>query len=532
MRSLCLSVLFLLSYSFLNSQEVKPKIKDWHYLDYEKDGYRGISLQQAYDLLKGRKSEPVIVAVIDSGIDTLQPDLKPVLWNNPKEIPNNNVDDDGNGLIDDYYGWNYLGAANGENLAISVSDIYRTYHRFKKQFEGKNTNQIPAGEKWYFREWKRAEEKINEAYTRAGSQISTVRQNWEVITQSNELFKQLLNKPVFSEKDLDSLKVKKDDKPLVDLWRRIFGGRDFTNEQFIKDYGNYKKELEDDLIQKTVPPVDARGELLKDDDYDITKTKYGNHNLSTHSGYHGTSVSSIIGAVRNNNSGIDGIADNVKIMMIRGILGKDEFDKDVALSIRYAVDHGAKVINMSFGKYISPDKKWVDDAIKYALEKDVVLVHAAGNDAEDVDRDDNYPSIYTIENEYLPNLINVGASGDASTGGIVAPFSDYGKKMVDVFAPGVDIHCAITGDGTQVASGTSLASPIVAGIAALLRSYFPKLKAPEIVKIIKKSGITIKEKVIKPGTDKELVDLSELCNTGKIVNAAAAVKMAMEFKKD
>lgn len=530
MRLLLLPLVLLFS-SLLFSQTAKPKVKDWHYLDYERDGYRGISLQQAYDLLKGRKSETVIVAVIDSGIDTLQPDLKPVLWNNPKEIPNNKIDDDGNGLVDDYYGWNYLGAANGENLAISVSDIYRTYHRFKKQLEGKNTNQVPAGEKWQYREWKRAEEKINEAYENAKAKIDLTRQNNEAIIQTNNYLKDLLKKSTFTWKDLDSVKTTKESKPIVDMWKRIFQGREFTNEQFVKDYENMKKELEEDLVKKTTPPVDSRGELLKDDDYDITKTKYGNHNLTTHSGYHGTSVSSIIGAVRNNNSGIDGIADNVRIMMIRGILGKDEFDKDVALSIRYAVDHGAKVINMSFGKYISPDKKWVDDAIKYALEKDVVIVHAAGNDGEDVDWHDNYPSIYTIENEYLPNLINVGASGDASTGNVIAPFSNYGKKMVDVFAPGVDIHCAIAGDGTQSASGTSLASPVVAGIAALLRSYFPKLKATEIIKIIKKSGMAVKENVNKPGTENELTALSELCNTGRIVNAAAAVKMAIDYKQ-
>ncbi|MES1223653.1 MAG: S8 family serine peptidase, partial [Bacteroidota bacterium] len=425
-------LIFLVTCGVIFAQNSKPKIKDWHYLDYEKDGYRGISLAKAYDLLKNRKSETVIVAIIDSGIDTLQPDLKPVLWTNPAEIPNNNIDDDGNGLIDDYYGWNYLGAPNGENLSVSVSDIYRTYHRFKKQFEGKNKNEIPTEFQWQYREWKRAEAKIDTAYNKAREQIDLVRENWEVITKTNDLLKKVLNKNTFTNKDLTTFKTNKDNKELIDLWKRIFEGRDFTNDDFIKDYGNLKKDLEEDITNKTTPPVDFRGELLKDDSYDISKNKYGNNNLSQYSGYHGTSVSSVVGAVHNNQLGIDGIANNVKIMMIRGILGKDEFDKDVALSIRYAVDHGAKVINMSFGKSISPDKRWVDDAVKYALSKDVVLVHAAGNDGEDIDIDDNYPSFLTIENEYLPNLINVGASGDASLGNTIASFSNYGKKMVDV----------------------------------------------------------------------------------------------------
>ena len=522
-----LPVFLLIGFKDAVAQEKKPKAKDWHYLDYEKDGYRGISLDKAYELLKGKKSQTVIVAVIDSGIDTLQPDLKSVLWRNPAEIPFNKIDDDGDGLTDDVYGWNYLGAPDGENLSVSISEIDRTYHRFKKQFEGKKIDEIPPALKWQYREWKRSLEKIDTAYIRAKAQIDVVRQNWEFISQSNELLKSLLNKSIFNEKDLASIKTTKDTKEIVQVWKRIFAGHDFTNDQFVKDYGNLKKELEEDLVRKTTPPRDYRGELLKDDSYDISRTKYGNNNLSAHSGYHGTSVSSIIGAVRDNQTGIDGIADNVQIMMIRGILGKDEFDKDVALSIRYAVDHGAKVINMSFGKYLSPDKKWVDDAIKYALAKDVVLVHACGNEAVDVDKDDNYPSAITIENEFLPNLINVGASGDASLDNLIAPFSNYGKKMVDIFAPGMDIRCAIAGNGDQVASGTSLSSPIVTGIAALLRSYFPRLTATEVVTIIKKSGIAVKEKVNKPGTTGEHVYLEDLCNTGSIANAANAIKMAL-----
>ncbi|MCF3111020.1 S8 family serine peptidase [Niabella sp. CC-SYL272] len=510
------------------AQAVKPKIKDWHYLDYRQDGYRGISLNQAYALLQGRKSTPVIVAVIDSGIDTLQPDLKPVLWQNPKEIPNNNIDDDGNGLVDDYHGWNYLGAPDGENLSVSVSDDWRTYHRFKEQFEGKDSTSVAKGQPWQYREWKRAHQKLVDSYNSASKLIGNLRENWELAERSNTILKKALNKEVFTLKDLDSLPVADANRQWIGIWKKILEDGQTTNAGFLKGFGDYKKEQEDNLIKLTTPPEDVRGKLLQDDDYDITKTRYGNNNLTGFSGYHGTGVSSVIGAVRNNGTGIDGIADNVKIMMIRGILGKDEFDKDVALAIRYAVDHGATVINMSFGKYISPDKRWVDDAIEYALSKDVVLVHGSGNDAADIDQDDHYPNAYTIDHRFLPNMLQVGASGDASLGTLVAGFSNYGKKKVDLFAPGLEIHCAIAGDGTQMASGTSLSSPVVAGIAALLRSYFPKLKATEVVDIIKRSGTLLEEPVVKPGTTDEKVLLSELCSSGRIANAAGAVRMALE----
>ncbi|WP_018630421.1 S8 family serine peptidase [Niabella aurantiaca] len=512
------------------AQSVKPEVKDWHYLDYQQDGYRGISLRQAYALLKGRKSEPVIVAVIDSGIDTLQPDLEPVLWRNPREIPNNQKDDDGNGLIDDYYGWNYLGAPGGENLAVSVSDDWRTWYRFKAVFEGRDSAQVPANQRWQYREWKRAHQKLLDANSKASEIIDKLRINWDIANRTNALLKKMLNKEVFTRKDLDSLPVTAENREILTIWKGILGAGATNNVGFIKGFGDYKKEQEDNLIKLTRPPKDYRGELLQDDDYDITKTGYGNHNLTGFSGYHGTGVSSVIGAVRNNGIGIDGIAGNVKIMMIRGILGKDEFDKDVALSIRYAVDHGAKVINMSFGKYISPDKRWVDEAIEYALSKDVVLVHGAGNDAINTDLDDHYPSSYTIKGRFLPNILQVGASGDASLGTLVASFSNYGKKRVDLFAPGLEIHSAIAGNGTQMASGTSLSSPVVAGIAALLCSYFPKLKAAEIVDIIKKSGTTVSEPVTKPGTHEKVL-LSELCNSGRIANAAGAVKMALEYER-
>ncbi len=528
MRKLLLLYVLQLATLISCSQTNKPKIKDWHLLDFKNDGYHGINLAKAYELLKGKKSNTVIAAVIDSGIDTLQDDLKANFWKNPGEIPYNNIDDDKNGLVDDVTGWNFLGGSKNENLSISVSEEYRLYHRFKNEFEEKKEKNIAPEKKFVFTEWKKAETIINTNYTLAIKTISETRSNFSLIQSSNNYLIKFLGKPIFTQKDV-STGTKKDSSTICsNIWTNIFDGRDFTNADFVKDYEAYLKKQEDAIVQKTVLPIDYRGKLLNDNGYNITQTHYGNTNLQTYSGYHGTSVSSIIGALRNNNKGIDGIADNVKIIMIRAVLGSHEYDKDVALAIRYAVDNGATVINMSFAKPLSPDKKWVDDAIKYAQQKDVVLVHACGNDAKNIDVDYSYPHPYYLDGSRMPHFINVGASGDFSTGGLVASFSNYGKKMVDIFAPGADINCAIANNGTQMASGTSMASPVIAGIAVLLRSYFPKLTAPEVVDIIKKSGVLINEEVILPGTENKKIAFDKLSQTGAIANAYEAVKLALK----
>ena len=512
------------------SQPIKPAVKDWHLLDYKKDGYRGISLAQAYELLKNKKSETVIVAVIDSGIDTLQDDLKPIFWKNPIEIPNN-IDDDKNGLVDDIIGWNYLGGSNLENLSISVPEPYRTYHRFKNTFENKKEKNISKEDVFTYKEWKRSEKLIIDNYESAIKEIDGINQNFAIIIKTNEYLIKYLKKESFKKADLVNLSTTTSDSALLSkrVWLNIFGDEDFVSIDFVKDYESYKKELEEKITFKTTIPVDYRGKLLKDDGYKIENKNYGNNNLQTYSGYHGTSVSSIIGAIRNNGKGVDGIADNVRIMMIRAGLGKDEYDKDIAIAIRYAVDNGAKVINISLGKPVSPDKKWVDEAVTYALSKDVVIVHASGNDAQNIDVDFNYLNGFKIDGTRLPNFLNVSASGDKSNGGLVAPFSNYGKKMVDIFAPGVDINCAIANNGTQLSSGTSMASPVAAGIAVLLRSYFPKLSATQIVEIIKKSGVEINEDVILPATKDKKVAFKKLSDSGKIVNAYEAVKIALTY---
>ncbi len=504
---------------------------NWHLLDFDEHGYRGISLQKAYDALKGKKSTTVIVAVIDSGIDTDHEDLVPNLWHNPNEIPYNNIDDDNNGLVDDVHGWNYLGGPNNENLAISVPEPYRTYHRFKEQFSLLESKDINENEKYVYKEWKRAKKIIDTNYNETIKNLPEAIKTFNDITIINTTVCTILNKHTFYYKNLDEKLFNQNEENIYayNVWQKLLENQTCSNIDYLKDYENYIKKLENYIDQKTIPPIDYRSELLKDDSYDITKTHYGNNNLTTHSGYHGTSVSSIIGAVHNNDIGINGIADDVKIMMLRAGLGKDEFDKDVAIAIKYAVTNGAKVINISLGKSISPDKHWVDEAVQFALDNDVVIVHAAGNNAQNIDIDFNYTNGYNIQGLQYKNFLNVAASGDKHNGGLAASFTNFGKKMVDIFAPGVLIKCAIAGTGTQLASGTSMASPVVAGIVALLRSYFPLLSAVQIVDIIKTSGAAINELVQLPGEENKQINFRALSATGKIVNAYEAVKLAMKI---
>jgi subtilisin family serine protease len=298
---------------------------------------------------------------------------------------------------------------------------------------------------------------------------------------------------------------------------------DITNIQLLDQLAGEIKKIE----AATKAPEEYRKNIVGDDETNVNDRNYGNNDIMASTPFHGTHCSGIIAAARNNGKGVDGIADNVRIMMLRAVPDGDEHDKDIANAIRYAVDNGAQIISMSFGKDFSPEKQWVDDAFRYAASKNVLLVHAAGNDSKNVDTTYNFPNATFEDGKGKPNnVITVGASGDKKNGGLTASFSNYGAKGVDVFSPGVDINSTIPGGNTYGnASGTSMACPVVAGIAALLLQYYPTLTAVQLKEVIEKSAVKSDELVNNPET-KEKVKLSTLSKTGGFVNAFEAVKYA------
>ena len=497
----------------------------------------GISLQKAYDLLKGRKSQTVIVAVIDSGIDTAQEDLKAVLWRNPGEINGNGVDDDKNGYVDDVYGWNFCGSKEGENLVHNSYEVARVYHGWKNEFEGKTENEIPAGRKFLYGQWVRASRIINKDYESAIKEKPAVERYLAAVTQTSKTICDRLSVKEFTTKDIKPLlgNADQDISRAADLWNDLFKqvpDSSIKNTLFIDEATRFLDQLNTKIDRKLKAPEDWRGQLTKDNYTDINDRFYGNNNLKIGSGHHGTMVAGTIGAIRNNGIGVDGIADNVRIMAIRAMPGGDEHDKDIALAIRYAVDNGAKIINMSFGKPVSPYKQFVDDAVRYAASKGVLLVHGSGNDGADITNDVFYPTATFINGEKATNLINVGASGDRSTGGLAASFSNYSNKEVDIFAPGVYIHSTASSNSYQDADGTSLACPVVSGVAALLKSYFPDLTPGQIISILTTSGKPIDEVAVEPGTTDKKVKFSSLSSSGRIVNAYEAVKLALAREKN
>jgi subtilisin family serine protease len=515
---------------------VKERKEGWHLLDAKKDGYMGISLQQAYDLLKGRKSTTVIVAVIDSGIDTAQEDLRPILWRNEKEINGNGIDDDHNGYVDDIYGWNFCGAKDGKNLARNSYETARVYHGWKQEFEGKKEKDIPTDKKFLFGQWKRAEELITKDYDEAEKEWSGLANFYDVMQRSAGIIGKFLGVNDFSQKDIVPL-LKNENKPVAasaQFWNDLFTrGNDTSarNTNYIQELTDYKGQLDARINRKLQAPEEWRGELVKDNYSDINDRYYGNNNLKEGSGDHGTLVSGTIAAVRNNGIGIDGIADNVRIMAIRAVPGGDEHDKDVALAIRYAVDNGAKIINMSFGKPVSPYKQFVDDAVRYAASKGVLLVHGSGNDGKDITKEFFYPNPLFLDGQRATNLLTVGASGDLSTGGYAAPFSNYSHEYVDIFAPGMYIYSTATNNQYKSADGTSLACPVVTGVAALLESYFPTLTPEQVIHILTTTGKQMDTNVILPGSDGKKVNFSSLSSSGRIVNAFEAVKLALAEEK-
>jgi len=516
------------------SQNSKIEIpKNWHTQNQDSTGIYGISLDKAYGFINSKKikSKQVVVAVIDSGIDTLHEDLKSVLWTNPKEIPNNGIDDDNNGYIDDVHGWNFLGGKDGRNVKKDSYEAARVYNKLKLKFDNVSVDESKLSEieKIEWANFNKAKQRLVGDIN--PDEIAFIKKLMPVFLKGDSVIKKDLGKKEYNCTDLDkyvttNADAKKTKMFLLQLCKGN-GTDDITNNQIIDEFdGQIRKSEAADHA-----PEEYRKSIVQDDESNINDRNYGNNDLMAANPFHGTHCAGIIAAVRNNKMGMDGIADNVKIMMVRAVPDGDEHDKDIALAIRYAVDNGAQVISMSFGKEFSPEKQWVDEAVQYAEKMGVLLVHAAGNDGKNVDTTDNFPSpIYKNSNKKATNWITVGASGDPSNGGIAANFSNYGKKEVDIFAPGVQIYSTMPGgDKYGAASGTSMACPVVAGTAALIMSYYPSLTVQQVKYAIEKSAQQITENVKQPGSDKS-VPFSDLSKSGGLLNAYSAIQLASTLK--
>ena len=513
----------------------------WHMMDKENDGYEGISADKAYQFLKSKnlKSKTVIVAVIDTGIDTLHEDLKSILWNNPNEIPGNGKDDDGNGYIDDMHGWNFLGGKDGRNVKVDSDERGRVYYSLKSKWDNKEVKKstLSKADLYEYEMFLKAKAEIKGTDSKEDAvtevDVDALKVMYASLLSSDSILKKAMGKDTFTGRDLDlyvtkSFAERRAKNELIGLMKSN-NMLDQSNKEFIGGLADYIEYLEGEqrkAAAKVNPPKNYRKDIVGDDENNFNDRIYGNSDIMADFSMHGTHCAGIIGAVRNNGKGMNGIADNVQIMALRVVPDGDEHDKDIALAIRYAVDNGAQVISMSFGKSYSPQKQWVDEAFAYAESKNVLLVHAAGNDAKNVDTADNFPNPVYINGGRAGNIITVGASAEPKSGSYTASFSNYGKKEVDVFSPGVKIYSTLPGGNNYGnLSGTSMACPLVAGIAALTLEYFPTLSAKQIKYVIEKSAQQPKEKVIKPGTD-DKVSMSELSRSGGIVNAYEAVKLA------
>lgn len=487
------------------------QLKRWSHLDLVRDTVPGMSVDRAYnELLKGKKATKVVVGVIDSGVEIDHDDLKKAIWNNRKEIVGNGKDDDKNGYIDDIHGWNFLGKAVHENLE---------YTRIvKKGDDGSD-------------QYKKAVAKHREELSDAAESKMRV----DILLNANKQLLEYFKSDSYTAQDLEKIDANADAK-IISAKNIMYGIMSRGNDLSILD--KYRKQVESKLNYQLNLEFDGRA-LTGDNPDDIKDVNYGDNNVlgpDRDEAMHGTHVSGIIAQQRHNNLGGDGVAsDVVEIMAVRAVPDGDEYDKDIALAIRYAVDNGAKVINGSFGKYFETHSQWVRDAIIYAAQKDVLIVVAAGNDALDLNKDggvDRFPNDNVkMGKEIADNFLVVGALNPEFSEKLIAPFSNYGHYDVDVFAPGVKIYATVPHNTYDFLQGTSMASPNVAGVAALVRAYYPNLTAGQVKKILMDSGIAINKEVILGGDVKDKRNFKEISTSGKIVNAYNAILLADQVSK-
>jgi len=509
----------------------EDQLKAWAGSDLVTDTIPGMSVQKAYDeIIKDFQGKTVIVGVVDSGVDIEHEDLKNVIWTNEDEIPGNGIDDDKNGYVDDIHGWNFLGNTIEENL-----EYVRILKNLKPKYDGKDSSDIAEVNKEEFALYEKAQKEYDEEYSEISRNVNYYNQLSQQIASARAAVSEKLGKEDFTKEELMAMEAEETSlqqqkglllnimnnggEDLDDVASQIQGGIDY-----------YQGRLDSHLN------LELEGRKTGDNPDDLTDTNYGNNDLDgpdpeKADAKHGTHVAGIIAAERNNGIGMNGVARNIKIMAVRAVPDGDEYDKDIALGIRYAVDNGAKVINTSFGKYYSTHPEWVVDAIKYAAEKDVLIVNAAGNDALDMDATRIYPNDQTPDNneEIADNFLTVGASNFDYGSDLVARFSNYGQTNVDVFAPGTKIWSTTPNDEYEFLQGTSMASPAVAGVAAMIRSLYPKLSAAEVKEVLMKSGLASPQEVMVGGNSDDIRPFAELSVSGRMVNMYNALIMASKM---
>ena len=532
--ALCLPTLFV-------AAQATKAPDNWFTLDPTKDKVQGTGGDEALARLKaqGKKGQTIIVAVLDSGVDYKHEDLKDVMWTNPGEIAGNNIDDDKNGYIDDMHGWNFLGGKDGQNVEHETLELTREYVRLSKRFKGTDPKKLSGADAAEYKYFEQVKTDFEDQRREAENGKAQIDKQIDKVADAFTLVEKSVGKKEFSVDDLGKVNAGTNTelKDAVTLLQRVMANGVASRADLEEQRKQASEYFDGQLAYNLNPDYNPRT-MVGDNPEDLRSRNYGNNDYRGPDASHGTHVAGIIAAKRDNGVGINGVADNVRIMSVRCVPDGDERDKDVANAIYYAVDNGASIINMSFGKGYSPQKAYVDAAMQYAADHDVLLVHAAGNDSENNDTDPNFPNdayktpvkagLFKKEKN-VPTWMEIGALSWKTGEKRVASFSNYGKKNVDLFSPGVAIYSTTPDNKYAAFQGTSMAAPAAAGVAAILRSYYPDLSARQVKDIMVKSVLAQEGEVIKPGTT-EKIKFSELSVSGGVVSSTSAVALAQNTK--
>ncbi len=527
------------------SSEVFGQSINWYHHSRTSDAPSNIGTDDVYEnILKNKTGQTVVVAVIDSGVDIEHEDLQSSIWVNYDEIPDNGIDDDQNGYIDDIHGWNFIGGKDGSQVGADTYEMVRIYAQLRKKYNDIDPASLSDKELEEYNLFNEYGKKIESSIKSSKQKYDEFERESEALYPAMDVIKSLYQDSLLNEVVIDSLfKVGQQDQMIAANILSFF----LKELGYVPSYEEIRVQVTDPIEEALKyygtkwkyswnPDFDPR-DIVGDNYEDVNEQYYGNNMVEGPDAMHGTHVSGIIAAVRNNQIGMNGITNNAKIMVIRAVPDGDERDKDVQNAIRYAVDNGASIINMSFGKGHSPEKQAVDDAVRYAEKHDVLIVHASGNSNANLDDTPNYPNDHFLhpkgflfwKKKKAKNWISVGAAGPEKGENMVAGFSNYSKTDVDVFAPGVHIYSTVPDNKYEISQGTSMAAPVITGVAALIRSYFPKLTAQQVKEALLLSTTPDDTLVKKPGSE-ELVPFSSLSASGGVIDVTSAIKVASKMK--